>query len=156
VISAKPFVWLPERAGEAVQFYLRTFEGSRVLSETSIDGPEGAGTNLVIATLEIAGMPVTIFGGGPFMSPNQAVSIFVECDTQDEVDRLWDALSSSGGGGRCGWVTDPYGLTWQIVPRLLGTLLSDPDREGAERVRLAMLEMDKLDSAVLQAAYDTP
>jgi predicted 3-demethylubiquinone-9 3-methyltransferase (glyoxalase superfamily) len=92
--------------------------------------------------------------GGPMYTINEAISLFVSCDDQAEIDRLWDALAEGGKPLRCGWITDRFGVTWQIIPKSLGNFLGGPDREAASRARAAMMTMVKLDIAGLQAAYD--
>lgn len=105
------------------------------------------------ATVVINGQRLMLFDGGPHFTLNPAVSMFISCSDQAEVDYYWDALTRNGGEpGRCGWLVDPYGLSWQVIPESLGRLMSDPTRGGA--VRDAMLAMNKIDIAALQAAFD--
>lgn len=106
-------------------------------------------------TFEIAGQQFIVLNGGPSFTFAQGISLFVNCETQAEVDELWEKLTAGGGApGRCGWLTDPFGVSWQIIPTALGRLMGDKDREKAGRVIQAMLQMSKIDIAKLQAAYD--
>lgn len=147
-----PFLWFDGRAEEAVKFYVSLFEDSRIENLQRLRGGPGDGN--VIATFRLAGRQFMALDGGPHFTLTPAVSFLVSCETQAEIDRLWDALLAGGEAQQCGWLTDRFGLTWQIVPRVLGELMSDPDAEKAGRVMNAMLEMVKLDIGALQRAYD--
>jgi predicted 3-demethylubiquinone-9 3-methyltransferase (glyoxalase superfamily) len=140
-------------AGEAVELYTSVFPNSRVTSERRY-GPAGPGPegSLMTATFELDGQEFTALNGGSSFSFTTGISLFVECETQEEVDRYWEALSESGEKGPCGWLTDRFGVSWQIVPRILMELLSDPDRDKANRVMAAMLQMGKIEIAELQKA----
>ncbi|HZJ08938.1 MAG TPA: VOC family protein [Trueperaceae bacterium] len=105
-------------------------------------------------TFEVGGMKVNAFDGGPEFKFNGAISLFVTCEDQAEVDYYWQRLTEGGEDGRCGWLKDKFGVSWQVVPTALGRLLSDPDRERADRAMQAMLQMSKLDIAALEAAAD--
>lgn len=107
----------------------------------------------MLASFELNGQAFTALNGGPEFAFTEAISFFVDCDTQAEVDELWAKLCEGGEPGRCGWLKDKYGLSWQIVPKLLGALLGDPDPAKAQRVMAAMLQMSKIECAVLQAAH---
>ena len=145
-----PFLWFNDNAEEAMQFYASVFPTCTVRSVHRAQG------KVMSVEFEIEGQRFMGLNGGPHYTFNEAVSFFVSCETQGEVDRLWTALTADGGQpGRCGWLKDKFGLSWQVVPRTLGALLSgggDPARAG--RVTQAMLEMSKLDLQRLQQAYD--
>jgi predicted 3-demethylubiquinone-9 3-methyltransferase (glyoxalase superfamily) len=137
-----PFLWFDGRLAEAVAFYTSVFKDSLVVS-----------INPMTATFVIEGQEFMGLNGGPMFTFNEAVSFFVRCETQDEVDYYWNALIADGGQeGRCAWLKDRFGVSWQIVPAALGRHLSDPDREKANRVMLAMRSMNKIIIADLDAA----
>jgi predicted 3-demethylubiquinone-9 3-methyltransferase (glyoxalase superfamily) len=148
------FVTFDGRAEEAVDFYTSTFENSRILSTTRYEpggpGPEG---ELMSATFELAGEEFMALNGGSSFAFAQGISLFVDCEDQQEVDELWERLTDGGAPGPCGWLTDRFGVSWQIVPRALGELLADEDREKAGRVMQAMLQMSKIDIEGLRRAY---
>ena len=152
-----PSLWFDTQAEEAAQFYCSVFPDSRILdvSRYGDDAGERAGTVLTV-TFEIAGAPFMGLNGGPMYRFSEAISFSVPADTQDEIDRLWDTLTSEGGEpGQCGWLKDRFGVSWQVVPSQLGDLIcggSDPEASG--RAMAAMLQMTKLDIAALQAARD--
>ena len=140
-----PFYWLDDKADEAAKFYVSIFKPSKILEKTSMS-----------ATVELRGQKILLFNGGPYLKLNAAASIFVDCKTQKEVDTYWNKLLVGGTPSRCGWLTDKYGLSWQIVPSLLGELLGDADREKANRVQAAMMKMVKLDIEALKSAAKAP
>lgn len=140
--KVRPFLWFNDKAQEAATFYVSIFPNSKIVS---------SGDNM--ATFELDGEQIIAFNGGPHFTFTPAISLFVDCQTQEEVDELWEKLSEGGEKGRCGWVTDKYGLSWQIVPSILGDLLEDEDPEKSQRVMNAMLGMTKLDIAELKRAY---
>jgi predicted 3-demethylubiquinone-9 3-methyltransferase (glyoxalase superfamily) len=144
-----PFLWYEGRIEEAVTLYTSVFPSSKVL--TTSPGPGGS---LMSATLEIEGQELMLFNGGPMYKHSPAVSLFVSCETQEEVDRLWARLTEGGSESRCGWLIDPFGLSWQIIPSILPKLLGDADRERATRALNAMLGMQKIDIAALERAAD--
>jgi predicted 3-demethylubiquinone-9 3-methyltransferase (glyoxalase superfamily) len=147
-MAITPFLWFNHNADEAIALYTSVFGDTRVLSEQR--GPDGA---LFSATIEVRGQRLMLLNGGPMFSFNEAFSLFVDCDTQAEIDALWTGLLEGGGTpSRCGWLKDRFGLSWQIVPKVLGQLLVHPDRAVAGRVMQVMLTMSKLDIAGLQAA----
>jgi predicted 3-demethylubiquinone-9 3-methyltransferase (glyoxalase superfamily) len=150
-----PFLWFDDQAEEAMTFYTSIFENSKVVNVSRYGeaGPGRAGT-VMTATFELAGQQFIALNGGPQFKFTEAISLFVNCETQEEVDELWEKLSEGGEKGPCGWLKDRYGLSWQIVPSALGKLLGDEDPEKAGRVMQAMLKMSKLDIAALQQAYD--
>jgi predicted 3-demethylubiquinone-9 3-methyltransferase (glyoxalase superfamily) len=149
------FLTFDGRAEEAVELYTSIFENSRVVS-TNRYGDAGPGPkgSFMSATFELAGQEFIALNGGPSFAFSQGVSLFVDCETQDEVDELWEKLSDGGEKGPCGWLTDRFGVSWQIIPRVLGELLGDPDRRKADRVMNAMLGMDKIEIAGLRQAYE--
>jgi predicted 3-demethylubiquinone-9 3-methyltransferase (glyoxalase superfamily) len=150
------FLTFDGRAGEAVALYTSVFPDSTVTSETRY-GPAGPGPEgeLMTATFELAGQEFAALNGGPSFEFSQGISLFVDCADQTEVDELWEKLSADGGEpGRCGWLTDRFGVSWQIVPRALGELLGDEDREKSARVMQAMLQMGKIEVDELRRAYD--
>jgi predicted 3-demethylubiquinone-9 3-methyltransferase (glyoxalase superfamily) len=149
-----PFLWFDGDAEEAVRFYLSIFEDSRLLSQTrwGEGGPFPAGT-LLTATFQLAGREFMALNGGPQFRFTEAISLLVSCETQEEVDEFWEKLTAGGEPGRCGWLADKYGLSWQIVPTVLGKLMQDEDPEKARRVVQAMMEMGKLDIRRLEQAH---
>lgn len=151
-----PFLWFNGNAEEAIQFYAAIFKDSKTTSMLRVDtngGPTPEGT-LLTATFELAGQQFIALNGGPQFTFNEAVSFFISCDTQDEVDMYWSKLSAGGSTGQCGWLKDKFGLSWQVVPVALGKMLADPDAAKAARVLQAMLTMEKLDIAALEKAYE--
>lgn len=152
-----PCLWFENNnAEEAVDFYTAIFDDAKVVSVSRYPegGPLPAGT-LMSATFELAGQQFMALNGGPHDTFNDAISLFVDCETQEEVDRYWDAFLESGGTPtQCGWLKDHFGVSWQIVPAALMRYLNDPDPQKARRVTEAMLKMVKLDVAELTAAYE--
>jgi predicted 3-demethylubiquinone-9 3-methyltransferase (glyoxalase superfamily) len=144
-----PFLWFDGKAEEAANFYVSVFKNSKVVSVSP--GPNGKAMS---ATFQLDGQEFFALNGGPQFTFSPAVSFFVNCETQQEVDELWEKLSAGGKEERCGWLKDKYGLSWQIIPSVLGKLLRDKDRAKANRVMQAMLQMNKIDVARLQQAYD--
>jgi predicted 3-demethylubiquinone-9 3-methyltransferase (glyoxalase superfamily) len=153
--SITPFLWFNGNAEDAMNFYLSVFKDSRVISVSRIGegGPGGKGS-VMSANFELNGQRFIALNGGPQYSFTPAISLFVNCESQQEIDTLWDRLSDGGEPGRCGWLTDRFGLSWQVVPTILGTLIGDKDRAKAGRALQAMLKMNKLDIAELQQAFD--
>jgi predicted 3-demethylubiquinone-9 3-methyltransferase (glyoxalase superfamily) len=151
-----PCLWFDTQAEEAANFYVSVFKNSKILdvSRYGEGGPMPAGTVLVV-NFELDGVQMQALNGGPAFSFNQAISLSVDTPTQEEVDYLWDTLTADGGQeGQCGWLEDKYGVSWQIVPAVLAELLTDPDPVKAANTMQAMLAMQKLDIAALQAAHD--
>jgi predicted 3-demethylubiquinone-9 3-methyltransferase (glyoxalase superfamily) len=145
-----PFLWFDGNAEEATNFYISIFKNSKLLSVMPGPGGKAMGT-----TFQIEGQEFHTLNGGPNYSFTPAISLFVNCETQQEVDELWDKLLAGGGrADRCGWLQDKYGLSWQIIPTALGRLLGDKDRAKASKVMEAMMRMVKIDIAGLQRAYD--
>ena len=134
-----PFLWFDGKAEEATKFYVSVFRNSKALSPT---------------TFELDGQTFIAFNGGPHFTFTPAISFFVNCETQQEVDQLWEKLSEGGEKGRCGWLKDQFGVSWQIIPSVLGKLMHDKDPEKSKRVRQAMLQMGKIEIEALKKAYD--
>jgi predicted 3-demethylubiquinone-9 3-methyltransferase (glyoxalase superfamily) len=149
------FLTYDGRAEEAVELYTSVFPDSRVTS-TRRYGKAGPGLegSLMTATFELAGQEFIALNGGPSFTFSEGISLFVDCETQGEVDGLWEELSEGGEKGKCGWLTDKFGVSWQIIPRALGELLGDEDPEKAERVMNAMLQMTRIDIDGLRRAYE--
>jgi predicted 3-demethylubiquinone-9 3-methyltransferase (glyoxalase superfamily) len=150
-----PFLWFDGKAEEAMKLYVSIFKNSKVLG-VSRYGEAGPGPKGSVMTVrfELDGQEFIGLNGGPQFKFTEAVSFSVDCKTQKEVDELWERLSEGGEQGPCGWLKDKYGLSWQIVPAVLGQMLSDPDRKKSKRVMEAMLQMKKIDIAGLQKAYE--
>ncbi|OJW81104.1 MAG: hypothetical protein BGO69_03310 [Bacteroidetes bacterium 46-16] len=152
-----PFLWFNDNAEEAMKLYTSIFKNSTVKNANHY--PEGfpgvlAG-KMMTATFELEGTEFMVLNGGPTYQFNESVSFFVKCETQEEVDYYWDALTADGGQEiQCGWLKDKFGLAWQIVPNAMMGFLDHPDREKANRAMQAMMQMKKLDIAALQAAFD--
>ena len=154
-----PFLWFNDQAEEAARLYTSIFKNSRILNIARYD-EAGAGASgrpkgtVMIVTFELEGQAFTALNGGPIFRFTEAISFLVNCETQQEVDELWEKLSEGGEKGRCGWLKDKYGVSWQIVPTVLGELLSDKDAEKTHRVMKAMLQMDKIEIGALKEAYE--
>jgi predicted 3-demethylubiquinone-9 3-methyltransferase (glyoxalase superfamily) len=150
------FLTYDDRAEEAVDFYTSIFDDSRIVSTTRY-GPGGPGPegSLMSATFELAGQEFMALNGGPSFSFSQGISLFVDCETQEEVDELWERLSDGGMPGPCGWLTDRFGVSWQVIPRALGELLGAEDREKSQRVMQAMLQMSKIEIEELRRAAES-
>jgi predicted 3-demethylubiquinone-9 3-methyltransferase (glyoxalase superfamily) len=149
-----PFLWFDNQAEEAMNFYVSIFKNSKVgtISRYGDAGP-GPKDSVMVASFELDGMQFTALNGGPHFKFTEAISLYVNCETQDEVDYFWGKLIEGGGApSQCGWLKDKFGLSWQIVPAALPRLLSNPDRDKANRVMQAMLQMQKIDVAKLEAA----
>lgn len=152
-----PFLWFDDHAEEAVNFYVSIFKNSRVVNIARY-GKAGAkasgrpkGTVMTV-TFELEGHQFTALNGGPVFKFTEAISLLVNCETQEEVDELWEKLSEGGQEGPCGWLKDRYGLSWQIVPTILDEMLQEAER--SERVMEAMLQMKKIDIRTLRQAYE--
>lgn len=153
--SINPFLWFNDNAEEAVTFYTSIFKDSKVLNRSyhGEGAPMPKGT-LMVATFELQGQTFHALNGGPIYTFSPATSFLVNCDTQEEVDHLWEKLSDGGNIMECGWLTDKFGVTWQIIPTMFMKLVNDPDPAKSGRIMQAMLKMKKLDIAELQKAYD--
>lgn len=147
-------LWFNGQAEEAANFYVSIFKNSKITNVMRMPegGPAPAGTVLSV-NFELEGEEYMGLNGGPQFSFTPAISFFVKCNTQEEIDHLWSSLSEGGREDRCGWLQDKFGISWQIVPPVLGEMLGDKDRAKANRVMNAMLKMRKLDIAVLKEAY---
>src|SRR5205809_740927 len=148
-----PFLWFDNQAEEAMNFYLSVFKDSKagkiVRYGDAGPGPKGS---VMVVSFELNGMKFTALNGGPIFKFTEAVSFFVDCETQAEVDHYWEKLSVGGEPGDCGWLKDKFGLSWQIVPSALPRLLGDPDAAKANRAMQAMMQMKKIDIAGMEAA----
>jgi len=149
-----PFLWFDDKAEEAVNFYTSIFNDSKIgsISRYGDEGPGPAGS-VMMANFSLNGQDFMALNGGPVFKFTEAISLFVNCEDQAEVDYYWDRLSEGGETQQCGWLKDKFGLSWQIVPTALGRLMGDSDPEKAGRVMQAMLKMVKIDIAALQKAY---
>src|ERR1700676_5435186 len=146
-----PFLWFDGNAEEAANYYISIFKNSKMgrISRFGDAGPGPKGSVMSV-TFQIEGQEFMALNGGPQFKFSPAISFFVNCKTQEEVDELWEKLSAGGKTERCGWLTDKFGLSWQIIPTILGELLHDKDPEESQRVMKAMLQMDKIDIAALK------
>jgi predicted 3-demethylubiquinone-9 3-methyltransferase (glyoxalase superfamily) len=159
--NIKLCLWFDGQAEEAAEFYVATFKAcgrdaamGDIARYGASGGPKPKGTALM-AEFTLDGQPIMGLNGGPHYTFSPAISLFVTCADQAEVDHFWNALTADGGEpGKCGWLTDRFGVSWQIVPRALGELMKGPDQARAGRVMQAMMPMTKLDVAVLKKAYD--
>jgi predicted 3-demethylubiquinone-9 3-methyltransferase (glyoxalase superfamily) len=149
------FLWFNDNAEEAIRFYTSLFGDSKIVSQSrwGEGGPVPKGT-LMSSTFRLAGQEFIALNGGPQFKFTEAISLFVTCETQAEVDKLWDALTAGGTPSQCGWLKDKYGLWWQIIPTALERMIYDKDPSKARRATEAMLKMGKIDIAQLQKAYD--
>ena len=151
------YLWFDNQAEEAANFYTSLFEDSKVtsISHYESDGPhEQRVGSVMIVSFQLAGQDFIALNGGPQFNFTEAVSLYVNCETQAEVDDLWERLTADGGEpGPCGWLKDKYGLSWQIIPTALPRLMDDPDPAKAQRVMAAMFTMTKIDIAALEAAH---
>lgn len=150
-----PFLWFDANAEEAMEFYTSIFKNSRIgaVSRYGDAGPGPKG-QLMTGAFELEGQQFMALNGGPQFKFNKAISFVVSCDTQEEIDHFWDKLSAGGTAIECGWLEDKFGLAWQIVPSIMGKLLSGPDPERSKRAMQAMLQMKKLDIAALTRAWE--
>jgi predicted 3-demethylubiquinone-9 3-methyltransferase (glyoxalase superfamily) len=165
VSKIEPCLWFDDRAEEAANFYVSVFSARRAtmpdggeskvlaVSRYGEAGPGPAGSVMTVEFL-LEGQEFLALNGGPEFTFTPAISLIVNCETQEEVDQLWETLSEGGRKGECGWLEDRYGVSWQIVPTVLTELLDDPNPERSQRVMRAMLEMDKLDIARLRRAAE--
>jgi predicted 3-demethylubiquinone-9 3-methyltransferase (glyoxalase superfamily) len=154
--SISPFLWFDTQAEDAANFYVSIFKNSRIvdISRYGEGSPFPAGTALVV-NFELDGLQMRALNAGPGFPFTDAISFQIDVESQDEVDYLWDTLTSDGGApGQCGWLKDRFGLSWQVVPELLSKLLGDPNPEKAVSVMRAMMLMTKIEIPLLQAAYD--
>ena len=150
-----PCLWFDTEGEEAATFYVSLFKNSRIteVSRYGEAGPRPAGTVMVVS-FELDGQPFTALNGGPEFTFSEAISLQIDCQSQEEVDYYWDGLTAGGEEGPCGWLKDRYGVSWQVVPSALITLLQDPDPGRSQRAMAAMMTMKKIDIAAVQAAAD--
>jgi len=154
-----PCLWFDTQAEEAAKFYVTVFKNSKI-KKISRYGEAGRGTHgkkpgsVMVAEFELDGQPFVALNGGPNFKFTEAVSFQVYCDTQDEINHFWNALSKGGQEGSCGWLKDKYGLSWQVVPSVIPKMMTDPDNKKSDRVMNAVLKMKKFDLEKLQQAYD--
>lgn len=149
------FLWYDDNAEEAAEFYTSAFPNSKITDVMRYgDAGPGPKGSVMLVNFELDGQRYTALNGGPHHRFNEAISLYVNCETQEEVDQLWTTLSAGGEQGPCGWLKDRFGLSWQIVPTVLPELLGDPDPERSQRVMAAMLQMKKLDIAGLRRAHE--
>jgi predicted 3-demethylubiquinone-9 3-methyltransferase (glyoxalase superfamily) len=150
-----PFLWFDNNAEEAMNFYISVFKDSKILSVTRYGeagpGPKGS---VMTGKFQLAGQEFMALNGGPHFKFTEAISFFVNCETQEEVDEFWEKLVEGGEESQCGWLKDKYGLSWQIVPTILVEMLQDKDPEKSQRVMKAMLQMIKIDIKTLKQAYE--
>ena len=154
-----PFLWFDNQAEEAAKFYVSIFKNSKIVSITPYGEAGAAATGkpkgtVMIVTFQLDGQEFVAINGGPVFTFSPAISLVVNCKTQEEVDWFWERLSVGGEKGQCGWLKDRYGVSWQIVPTLLVGMLQDKDSKKSEKVMNAMLQMDKIDIKALQQAYE--
>jgi len=150
-----PFLWFDDQAEEAVNFYTSIFKNSKILNVTRYGevGP-GPKDSIMTVAFQLEGQEFMALNGGPHFKFTEAISFVVKCKTQEEVDDLWENLSEGGGEKiQCGWLKDKYGVSWQIVPTILGEMISDPNRAKSQRVMEAMLKMKKIEIEGLKRAY---
>lgn len=144
-----PFLWFDGNAQDAIDFYTSVFKNARV--DSVMPGPDG---KMMGAAFELEGQSFMALNGGPQFQFSPAISLYVHCQSQEEVDYYWSRLGEGGSHQPCGWLKDKFGLSWQIIPGLLSHMLGDKDRARAGRAMQAMMKMSKIDIAALQAAYD--
>ncbi|NLI39909.1 MAG: VOC family protein [Caldisericales bacterium] len=150
-----PYLWFENKAEEAVNFYVSIFRNSKILDITKFNGNDvGQDGAIVSITFQLEGQQFYALDGGPQFTFSPAVSFFISCETQQEIDHYWEKLSCGGEKQMCGWLKDKYGLSWQVVPAILGEMMQDSDAERLGRVTKAMLQMQKLDISLLKKAYE--
>ena len=151
-----PFLWFNDNAEEAVNLYVSLFDDSKILKVARYgDAGPGPSGSVMTTKFQLSGLEFVALNGGPYFSFTEAISLVVNCETQGEIDELWEKLSADGGAkSRCGWLKDKFGLSWQIVPAVLEEMVADENPARSQRVMQAMLQMDKMDLAALQQAYD--
>lgn len=151
-----PFLWFNTQAEEAAKFYTSIFKNSKMLGIAHYpEGSPGPVGSVMTVEFQIEGQPFIALNGGPLFTFNESISFVVSCETQKEVDHLWNALTADGGQeSMCGWLKDKFGVSWQIVPTAMGKLMSGKDPKKSQRAMQAMMKMKKLDIAELERAYD--
>jgi len=151
-----PFLWFDRQAEEAASLYVSLFKNSKITSVSRYpeNSPGGEAGSVMMVEFELDGQKYSALNGGPLFPFNESISFMVHCEDQEEVDRLWEGLSTGGQEVQCGWLKDKFGVSWQIVPDILAELMSSPDKDKTDRVYQAMLKMVKLNIEELQKAYD--
>jgi predicted 3-demethylubiquinone-9 3-methyltransferase (glyoxalase superfamily) len=152
-----PFLWFNDNAEEAVNFYVSIFKNSKITDVARYgEGEHGTPGQVMTMAFQLEGQNFTALNGGPEFKFTEAISFYVDCADQAEVDTLWKKLTEGGEESQCGWLKDKFGVSWQIVPSILVKLLSDPDPVKSQKVMQAMLQMSKIDIGLLQKAYNQP
>jgi predicted 3-demethylubiquinone-9 3-methyltransferase (glyoxalase superfamily) len=157
VAKIVPFLWYAKDAEDAARFYCSLIPNSRVIAVNALpaESPSGPAGSVKIVDFELGGQPFQAMTAGPLDPFNHAISFMIQCEDQAEIDRLWNGLQEGGGQPEpCGWLKDRYGVSWQIVPRMLEEMMRDKDQARAKRVTEAMLKMGKIDIAALKRAYE--
>ena len=154
-----PFLWFDNQAEEAVNFYTSIFKNSKILNVARYDNESANASgrppgSVMTASFQLDGQEFIALNGGPEFQFTEAISFYVNCESQEEVDELWEKLTDGGEEVQCGWLKDKFGISWQIVPTILGKLMSDPDPVKAQRVTKAMLQMKKIEIEGLMQAYE--
>lgn len=154
-----PFLWFDDKAEEAANFYVSIFKNSKIdgIARYGEEGAQASGRpagTVMTVEFQLDGQEFIALNGGPHFKFSEAISFVVNCETQEEVDKFWEKLSAGGEKSRCGWLKDKYGLSWQVVPTVLGEMMKDKDAARSRRVMKAMLQMDKLDLKTLKQAYE--
>ncbi len=151
------FLWFNDQAEEAASFYVSLFNDSKIISVTrNVEGGPGPAGSVLMVNFQLEGQEFLALNGGPMFKFTEAISLHVSCQTQEEIDYLWEKLSEGGEKSRCSWLKDKYGLSWQIDAKALGEMMQDKDPAKVARVMQAMLQMDKIDIATLKRAYEEP
>lgn len=150
-----PFLWFDNNAEEAIQFYTSIFKNSKILMTSRFgEGGPGKDGKFMTGTIQLEGQELMVLNAGPVFKFNEAISLFVNCETQEEVDYFWEKLSEGGQKSQCGWLKDKFGLSWQIIPSILGKLMHSSDPAKAKKVVDAMMKMSKLDISILKKASE--
>ena len=150
-----PFLWFDNNAEEAMTFYTSIFKNSKVVNVSRYgDGGPGPAGSVMAATFQLEGQEFVALNGGPYFKFTEAISLYVKCDSQEEIDDFWTKLTAGGEPGQCGWLKDKFGLSWQIGPTVLVEMLQDPDAQKSQRVMAAMLQMSKMDIKLLKKASE--
>lgn len=150
-----PFLWFDGNAEEAINFYTSIFKDSKIANVSRYpEGGPGPKGSLMTATFQLHGQEFIALNGGPMFKFTEAISFFVKCETQEEIDEFWEKLSAGGQKSQCGWLKDKFGLSWQIIPPILGQLMGDKDPQKSQRVMMAMMKMTKIEIQKLKDAFD--
>lgn len=156
MLSITPCIWFDGRALEAAEFYSQVIPNSRIahVQPAAADNPSGKAGDVLLVQVELNGVPFTLLNGGPGHPLTDAISFQLNCESQTQVDELWDALTEGGHEVMCGWLTDRFGVSWQVIPSQMGELMGSLDREAAGRAMAAMLTMKKLDINEMRRAFE--